>query len=119
MGELHSVYGDWIVQLIKSSIVSTLVNHISLEESFEEQLKDVKQEMFLESSFYIRVELTLNKKNLRRYSKSLVMIREKSLGFEKYWWCRIKILLHMGILYFCPGFQNEAALTIYDLLKTS
>lgn len=33
-------------------------------------MKDVKQEMFLESSFYISMEPTIKGKPLRRYSKS-------------------------------------------------
>lgn len=68
---LCSVHDDWIMELIKGCIVRTLICHTSLEKGFEEQLKDVKQEMFLENSFYIRMGPTLKGKHLRRYSKSL------------------------------------------------
>ena len=47
LGGLYSVHGDWIVKLVKGYSVRVLINHASLEEVFEEQLKEVKQEMFL------------------------------------------------------------------------
>ena len=55
---------------MKSYILSVLVSRISSEEGFEEQLKDVKQEIFLESSFYIRVEGTIKEKHLGDIAKA-------------------------------------------------
>lgn len=70
-GRFCSVNNDWIVELIDGYILRALVCHTSLEEGFEEQLKDVKQEMFLGNLFYIRVKSTIKGKHLKRYSKSL------------------------------------------------
>lgn len=55
---------------MKSYIVRALVSHISSEEGFEEQVKGVKQEIFLESSFYIRVEGTIKEKHLGDIAKA-------------------------------------------------
>lgn len=82
MGKLGSVRDDWIEDLLKGYIVRFLICQAGLEDGFEEQLKDVKQEMFSSSSFYIRVEPTIKGKHLRRDSKSLDW--GKSIGREKH-----------------------------------
>lgn len=81
MEKLGSVRDDWIAELVKGYIVRFLICQAGLDNGFEEQLKDVKQEMFLSSSFYIRLEPTIKGKHLRRDSKSLDW--EKSIGREK------------------------------------
>lgn len=57
----------------KSGILSTLLCHPGLErKAFRNNGRMlIKQEVFLENSFYIRVESCIKGKHLRRYNKDL------------------------------------------------
>ena len=84
-------------------------------------MKDVKQEMFLESSFYIRVAPAIKGKPLRRYSKSPDSYDrgEKMLGVKNINDVELKSYCRGVSCISVPVSKSEAALTIYYFLKTS